>query len=125
MHIRLDPTSGTPFYRQVEAALADAIREGRVAPGALLPSVRALAQDVLVSVITIKQAYEALEAQGLVYSRQGRGTFVAENGAAAARDRSVAALASSVRASVDQARRDGLSAAQIRATVLAALPEEP
>jgi GntR family transcriptional regulator len=85
MRFTLSQASGVPFYRQIERHLADRIRAGQLAPGTPLPSVRQLAVDLLVSVITVKQAYAALEAAGLVASQQGRGTFVAEDAAANAR----------------------------------------
>ena len=85
MRIRLSQSSGVPFYRQVQEQLADAIRAGILAPGSPLPSARQLAVDLSVSIITVKQAYQGLEAGGLVYSQQGRGTFVAETAKAAAK----------------------------------------
>src|ERR1700742_3627992 len=56
------------------------ISEGRLAPGTPLPSFSGLAEDMLVSVITVKRAYEELEREGIIYRRQGLGTFIAENG---------------------------------------------
>ena len=116
MHIKLSQASGVPFYRQLEDHIADRIRAGQLAPGAALPSVRQLAAELLVSVITVKRAYEDLEAAGLVVSHQGRGTFVAEAAAAASRaqlEREIAAeLARVVRRGLDL----GVGAAQLRAT---------
>lgn len=117
----LDPTSGVPFYRQVQAHLAGQIRTGALPPGSALPSVRALAQDLLVSVITVKQAYEALEAAGIVYSHQGRGTFVADDGPAAARRAIRAELLARVSEAVARARADGVSEPDLRALLLSTL----
>ena len=83
--LQLSQASGVAFYRQVQDQLADRIRAGMLAPGTPLPSVRQLAADLLVSVITVKKAYEELEAAGLVVSHQGKGTFVAETAPAASR----------------------------------------
>jgi GntR family transcriptional regulator len=116
--MQIDPASGIPYYRQVELHYAGLIRSGALPPGAALPSVRGLAVELLVSVITVKQAYEALEAAGLVYSHQGRGTFVAPGAAAAAHARSRAALVASVTAALAAARADGLDAAELRALLL-------
>ena len=52
--------------------------EGRLAPGTSLPSFRGLAEDLLVSVITVKRAYEELERERIIYRRQGLGTFVSD-----------------------------------------------
>ena len=68
------------LYEQIVDRLKREISEGRVKPGAALPSFRALAEDLLVSVITVKRAYEELEREGIIYRRQGLGTFVADRG---------------------------------------------
>ena len=73
------------LYQQVVNGVKREIARGRLSPGAALPSFRALAEDLLVSVITVKRAYEELEREGIVYRKQGLGTFVADGGAAAAR----------------------------------------
>lgn len=76
--IVLSKSSGKPFYRQLAEELAERIRSGVLAAGDPLPSIREYAAELLVSVITVKGAYEELEAQGLIVSHQGRGTFVAD-----------------------------------------------
>ena len=76
---------------------------------------------LLVSVITVKQAYEALEADGLVYSAQGRGTFVAADGAAAASRRVRRALVEAVTAAVADARVAGVPEAELRTLLLSTL----
>jgi GntR family transcriptional regulator len=81
----LSKASGVPFYRQLRDQLDDRIRSGVLPPGSPLPSIRELAAQLLVSVITVKSAYEELEAQGLISSKQGRGTFVSENAMAASK----------------------------------------
>ncbi|MBM3288517.1 MAG: GntR family transcriptional regulator [Candidatus Hydrogenedentes bacterium] len=74
------------LYQQVVDAIKREVIEGRLRPGAALPSFRALAEDLLVSVITVKRAYEELEREGVLYRKQGLGTFVADRGDTAARD---------------------------------------
>jgi GntR family transcriptional regulator len=68
------------LYQQIVDRLKCEISEGRLKPGATLPSFRALAEDLLVSIITVKRAYEELEREGIIYRRQGLGTFVADLG---------------------------------------------
>lgn len=75
-----------PLYQQIVHGIRREIAEGRLAPGAALPSFRALAEDLLVSVITVKRAYEELEREGIIYRKQGLGTFVAEDGRAITRE---------------------------------------
>src|SRR6188768_3751337 len=72
------------LYQQIVDGIKREISEGRLAPGSPLPSFRTLAEDLLVSVITVKRAYEELERERIIYRRQGLGTFVAD----AADDRS-------------------------------------
>jgi GntR family transcriptional regulator len=76
--IKLSQASGVPYYRQVGDQITQLIRSGRLRPGTQLPSIRDLAQQLLVSVITIRRAYEDLEVAKLIDLRQGQGTFVAE-----------------------------------------------
>jgi GntR family transcriptional regulator len=74
------------LYQQVVDGLKREIAEGRIPPGSALPSFRALAEDLLVSIITVKRAYEELEHEGIIYRRQGVGTFVSEDGATRMRE---------------------------------------
>lgn len=81
--LRLPPLTnagGGPLYEQIVHAIKREISAGRLKPGAALPSFRALAEDLLVSLITVKRAYEDLEREGIIYCRQGLGTFVADDG---------------------------------------------
>lgn len=66
-----------PIYEQIMNQIKSAILSGELEEGDLLPSVRALAKDLNVSVITTRKAYEGLEAEGFTISMAGRGSFVA------------------------------------------------
>src|SRR3954471_18171348 len=68
------------LYQQIVDGLKREVSEGRLPGGAALPSFRQLAEKLMVSVITVKRAYEELEREGIIFRRQGLGTFVAENG---------------------------------------------
>jgi GntR family transcriptional regulator len=76
----ISPAAPGTLYEQIVDRLKREVSEGRVKPGAALPSFRALAEELLVSVITVKRAYEELEREGIIYRRQGLGTFVADHG---------------------------------------------
>jgi len=76
LHLSMDDPE--PMYRQIESQLRDFILSGQLEPGTRLPSMRALAKDLLCSVITTRRAYEDLEGEGFVRTRQGMGTVVAE-----------------------------------------------
>src|SRR5215470_14998824 len=81
--LRLGPISAASpgaLYRQIIDAIKREVAAGRLAPGSPLPSFRALAEELLVSLITVKRAYEELEREGIIFRRQGLGTFVAERG---------------------------------------------
>lgn len=76
MHIPIDPSAPQPIYEQIRAGLAEAIVGGDLAPGDALPSLRGLARDLRVSVITTTRAYNELVADGLVDAVHGKGVFV-------------------------------------------------
>ncbi len=112
--IVLSKASGVPFYRQLRDQLSDRIRSGALAAGTPLPSIRELAAQLLVSVITVKSAYEELEADGLIVSRQGRGTFVAERAQAASKRHFEAVIATELTALAERASRVGVSRESFR-----------
>lgn len=76
--LRLSMDDPEPMYRQIESQLKDFILDGQLPPGTKLPSVRALAKDLVCSVITTRRAYQDLESDGFIRTRQGMGTVVAE-----------------------------------------------
>jgi len=84
--VNLSDATGVPYYRQIVDQVAQAIRSGQLLATTRLPSVRELAAQLLVSLITIRRAYADLEAAGLITRRQGQGTFVAEQVAVASRE---------------------------------------
>lgn len=77
MFLRIDPGSGIPLGVQIGSALRLAIVTQRVRPGEQLPSARDLAAELRVNFHTVRKAYQELEADGLLESRRGLGTFVA------------------------------------------------
>lgn len=76
MRIIIDSHSPSPLYEQIEEQIKNAILSGELEQGLLLPSIRFLAKELKVSIITAKRAYEDLEAEGFVQSTPGKGTFV-------------------------------------------------
>ena len=68
-----------PLYQQVKDQLRHRVAIGVLKPGDEIPSIRQLAADIRVSVITIKRAYLELEMEGVIQTRQGRGSFVSDN----------------------------------------------
>ncbi len=76
MFIALSPSSPDPLYKQVTDQVRDAIATGELKADDKLPSIRELGKDLGVSLITIKRAYQDLEAQGYIITRHGLGCFV-------------------------------------------------
>lgn len=76
VQIVLSQTSSTPLYEQIKDQLRAAVFTGALAPGEALPSLRALARDLQVSLITVTRAYNDLAAEQLIGTRQGKGTVV-------------------------------------------------
>ncbi|WP_435921136.1 GntR family transcriptional regulator [Paenibacillus sp. DYY-L-2] len=77
MNILLSPSSGEPIYLQIVRQIRGSILQGELSPGTPLPSIRQLAKDLQISVITTKRAYNELEQEGLIDSVVGKGSFVA------------------------------------------------
>ena len=76
MLIFIDNRSGVPIYDQICARIKELILSGELAPDEMLPSIRSLAKELRISVITTKRAYEELEREGLVYTIPSKGCFV-------------------------------------------------
>ncbi|MGW8115290.1 GntR family transcriptional regulator [Caproicibacterium sp. NSD3] len=76
MKIIISNTSDNPLYQQIEDQIKDAILKGDLVEGDPLPSIRGFANDLKVSVLTIRRVYEELEQEGFVTSQVGIGTFV-------------------------------------------------
>ena len=76
MEIIILGDSAIPLYEQIVNQLKDQILQGKLEQGSILPSIRALAKELKVSIITVKRAYEELELEGFVETTPGKGTYV-------------------------------------------------
>tara|TARA_R110002072_G_scaffold303103_1_gene493675 strand:+ start:44001 stop:44444 length:444 start_codon:yes stop_codon:yes gene_type:complete len=76
MHILIQPADDVPIYRQIVRQIQEALASGRLRSGEQLPSQRELAQQVAVSPLTVKKAYDELDREGVIETRRGQGTFV-------------------------------------------------
>jgi GntR family transcriptional regulator len=85
MQIHIQAQDGVPIYLQVMQQIKYLVASGRLEPGEELPSIRALAEQLLVNPNTIARAYRELEIAGVVEKRRTAGTYVAENGSPLAR----------------------------------------
>jgi GntR family transcriptional regulator len=80
LFINIDPSSGLPIYIQIAQQIKTAVAMGRLQPEEPLPSVRQLAVELAVNPNTVARAYLDLEIEGVIYKRQGAGTFVSGQG---------------------------------------------
>ncbi len=86
MKILISNTSDAPLYQQIKEQIIDAILKGELVEGDPLPSIRAFANDLKVSVLTIRRVYDDLEKEGFVNSQVGIGTFVSTSNVELLRD---------------------------------------
>src|ERR1700728_1862425 len=76
---RLNPSSGVPLYLQLMEQVSHAVETGAWRPGDQLPSIRALAQELVMNSNTVVRAYRELEHEGIVELRHGLGVFISES----------------------------------------------
>ncbi len=100
--IRLDPAASTPLFDQLRCQVIDGIRDGRLPPGARLPTVRELAARLDLAVNTVARTYRELEMAGMVETRGRRGSFVC------GLDPGDATMVAAARSYVDTARSLGI-----------------
>ena len=77
MKMIISNSSSVPIYQQIKNCIIDQIMNGDLSEDDPIPSIRSLAQDIKISVMTIKKAYDELEQEGYIISRQGKGSYVA------------------------------------------------
>ena len=124
----ISPAAPGALYEQIIEGIQREISAGRLRPGDALPSFRQLATDLMVSVITVKRAYEELEREGILFRRQGLGTFVSETGQDRNREARQAEASQLFQAAIASARQAGLSDREIVSLVresLANLSNQP
>jgi GntR family transcriptional regulator len=120
----ISPAADGALYQQIVDRIKREIAEGRLAPGAALPSFRQFAEDLLVSVITVKRAYEELEREGIIFRRQGLGTFVAQRGHDRSRETKLAAANDLLRKGFREAAEAGLKPDELAALAHEILKEK-
>lgn len=114
----ISPSTPGPLYQQIVDGVRRAVSEGRLEPGIALPSFRVLAAELMVSLITVKRAYEDLEREGIIFRRQGLGTFVADQGDAASREAKIKTARSYFAKGSREAAEAGLSGPEIETLAL-------
>jgi GntR family transcriptional regulator len=109
MNIQISNASDDPIYLQIKNQIKAAIITGKLQAEEQLPSIRFLAKEIRVSVITTKRAYDELEMEGFINSVQGKGSFVAPQNQELIREERLRRVETSLLAALDQARFAGLS----------------
>lgn len=117
MDLFIDNKSGAPIYDQIYTQIKDQIIQGALQPDEAMPSIRGLARDLRISVITTKRAYENLEADGFITTMPGRGSFVAPQNPALHREESLKQMEEHLQHAIDAARRGGITKDEVRETL--------
>ena len=113
MKIIIANSSPDPIYEQVNRQLKAQIISGELREGEPLPSIRRLAQDLQISVITTKRAYEELEKEGFIDTVEGKGSFVAMQNKELLREKKMKIVEEKMAAAVDEARLLGITRAEL------------
>jgi len=113
MTLLLDNRSGLPIYEQIFEQLKAQIISGELIQDEMLPSIRSLAKDLRISVITTKRAYEELEAAGFIYTVAGKGCFVAAKNTQLIREENLRKIEQHMEEIATLARSCGLSADEL------------
>lgn len=109
MNLIISNSSGKPIYEQITDQIKTSILSGELQEGQALPSMRALARDLRISVITTKRAYEELEKEGYIYTVAGKGCFVSPRNEELVREERLKEMESHLARAADLAQLCGLS----------------
>ena len=116
--------SGIPIYQQIAEQLKTDILAGKYKDGEYLPSIRGLAQDLKISVITTMKAYEQLEAEGLVTAAQGKGFYVNAQDSEMLKEQHMRKVEEALLEAIHAAEVAGMTNAQLQETLSALLNME-
>src|SRR5690606_17395651 len=108
MQIIISNTSEEPIYEQITNQIKSAILAGELQEGAAIPSMRNLAKELQISVITTKRAYEELEKAGFIYSIVGKGSFVAEQNLEVIKEKKLKVIEEQLSAVITNSKEIGL-----------------
>ena len=123
MELIIRNTPNQPIYDQIYSQIKAQIIAGKLSPGEALPSIRALAKDLRISVITTKRAYDELEAEGFLYTVAGKGCFVAEKNLQLVREGRLRELEEHLAAAAELAVSCGVTAEEVLETLRTLLEE--
>ena len=124
MELIIRNTAGQPIYDQISSQIKAQIIAGALQPGDALPSIRGLAKDLKISVITTKRAYDELEAQGFITTVAGKGCFVAEQNLDLVREHQLKELEDHLAAAAELSKSCGVSREELQEMLRILLEEE-
>jgi GntR family transcriptional regulator len=113
MHIRISPDDGVPIYLQIVTQVKYLVAAGRLLPGAELPPIRNLAEQLRINPNTVARAYRELEVAGVVVKRGTTGTYVSDAGSPLARRERVRILSERIDALLAEARQLGFDTEEL------------
>lgn len=109
MKMIISNSSSVPIYEQIKKSIIDQIMNDELLEDEAIPSIRTLAQDIKISVMTIKKAYDELEEEGYIVSIQGKGTFVAPKNTELVKERAQKELEKHIKDIVDISNKFDIS----------------
>lgn len=115
MKLAISNATGVPIYEQLKCQIRAAILSGELREGEALPSLRALARELRISVLTATRAYTELEQEGFVVNLQGKGCYVQGHSSALFREQLLRGVEKSLAEAIGSARQAGLSQAELHA----------
>lgn len=117
MFIVISPQNPDPMYKQVTDQIKDAIASGTLKSETKLPSIREMANELKISMITIKRAYADLENEGYIHTRSGLGSFIADINRDKLREEKLAEIRTEIKKFLNTATRYDISVDDIFATI--------
>ncbi len=124
MKIIISNSSNQPIYEQIYRQVKAMIIKGELEEGEMLPSIRGLARDLQISVITTKRAYDELEKEGFIETMQGKGSFVASQNKELMKERKLKAIEEKLIEVVKESKMLGISYVEIEEMLKILFKEE-
>jgi len=112
-YLKISQNNGIPIYKQIADAFRSDILSGKFKQGEYLPSIRELARDLRISVITTMKAYEQLEAEGLVTASQGKGFYVNAQDSEMLKEQHLRKVEEALVSAIEAAKIAGMSEAEL------------
>ncbi|MBB4824886.1 GntR family transcriptional regulator [Sporosarcina luteola] len=114
MQLLISNSSKEPIYNQIKDQIKQKVLSGELQEGHALPSMRQLAKDLHISVITTKRAYEELEKEGYIYSIIGKGSFIAEQNVDMIKEKKLTAMEEKLLEVIANSKEIGLSLKELK-----------